>query len=588
MNKLLKVLLAVLMVLTMTGCTGKPDDPTPGQKTAITNEEFDALMLSWFKEDIGSDYMSLHFAVEDPSVYGIATPEVTLGSALSDDEDTTDQDRLPLLNSLDTSELGEDQLITYKTLVKSYETMVAFADLEEDYGFAFTPNSGINNNLTTYFTEFDIRKPQEAVDLIALVKDSKRYVEECIDYTKEQFEKGIAQPDSVINDVLDQCKRFIEKREDNEVITVYSDRLDELGYENAAELKSQMQDAVLNYLIPAYEEIIEMYEGIKGTKVSKGAMSNYGEGGKAYYEALFAYKSSSSLSVSEWKTLLRKAIREEYNNLLRIYSNNADDYANWSDDTDSYGLTDAYEIFTALQSKITQDFPAPATTSYVIDFLDPSVASENVAAYYLVCPIDNIHNNVVKANPAYGVNNPNEFVATLSHEGFPGHLYQNTFYYFGEHPNKEIRYNTSFIGWSEGWAMYVEDYCYGYFAKNTNYAKLSRCDNALNYYLEAYLDILVNYEGYTVSKLASEMENLGFNGSAARNIYSTLIGDPALFVPYSCGLYQMRQYNELAKSELGDAYNSIEYHTLLLNMGETHFDVMSELVNKWIEDQKTN
>ena len=47
--------------------------------------------------------------------------------------------------------------------------MQTYLDSEYDYGFVFTPNRGVNNNLITNFTEFELRSEQDARDLITLV-----------------------------------------------------------------------------------------------------------------------------------------------------------------------------------------------------------------------------------------------------------------------------------------------------------------------------------------------------------------------------------------------------------------------------------
>ena len=62
---------------------------------------------------------------------------------------------------------------------------------------------------------------------------------------------------------------------------------------------------------------------------------------------------------------------------------------------------------------------------YRVNYLDASVASDLVSAYYVVPPIDSPSKNVIKVNP----NNTDlvSLFSTLAHEGFPGHLYQNNY-----------------------------------------------------------------------------------------------------------------------------------------------------------------
>ena len=346
-----------------------------------------------------------------------------------------------------------------------------------------------------------------------------------------------------------------------------------------------MRDAVLNYLIPAYEDILTMYDEIRGSGKAKGPIANYGEEGKSFYELLFRSKSSSSTSVSEWEKTLKKAIEDLIDEEIAFVRKNYTTYLQWIDGDYSYGLSDAYEIFTALKQKLVADFPMYPEVDYTISYLDPSVTSENVAAYYLIAPYDNMNFNVVKANPAFSDNDANGYVVTLAHEGYPGHLYQNT-YYFTTHPDSEIRYVTDFIGYTEGWAMYAEQYAMKYFAPTEKLAYLDSLDNQMSYYMEAYLDILINYEGYDVSQIADALDDMGFNGDAAGAVYDTLLGDPAVFVSYALGLYQMLDLQKTAQDKLGKKYNAVEFNKVLLDTGATTFEILGEQVDKYISEHK--
>lgn len=583
-KKMILIMLILAMILPLAACKEKEK---PIEKKEISSEDFNKIMLEWFTEDMADDYLTLHFGIEDPSRYGIERPEVTLGEVEVDNEELLSElkERLDTLLAMDVSKLSNDEQLNYKTVLLYYQNMKDQAELKEEYSFLFTPNSGVNNNLITNYTEFVLRSEQDAKDLIELVKDSKRFMDDCLAYTGKQYEKGFVQSEETIDSVIEQVERFISKREDNEVITAFNDHLEELNLDNEETYKQQMKEAVLNYLIPAYEEIIAFYEQNRGSGKDKGGLANYGSDAKRYYELLFRDKSSSAMSVSEWEEILKKAIKTKYSELVKTAQSDEDAYTIWAYDEYDYGMRDAYEILTALKGRMPQDFPAIPEVDYSIDLLDPSVTSDNVAAYYLTSPIDNLNNNVMKANPNYALNDPNDYVVTLAHEGYPGHLYQHT-YFFENHKNSEIRYTVDFIGYTEGWAMYVEQYAYDYFSDNEILARLSRIENELNYYLDAYADILVNYEGYDVAKLRDGLNRLSIymnlDLESAQGLYDLVVGDPCILTPYALGMYQMNELHDQAKSELGGKFNNIEFNKVLLDSGCTSFDILKEEVQKYL------
>ena len=586
MKKLLTILLAVLMCFTLIACKKDSGEDPNNQSSTFDLEnmndiqtdvqkEFDALQKRWFKEDLESDYLNTHFSVEDPSAYGLKDLEVTLGEVESDEDDTTYSDRLAALAKYNVADLTPDQQIMYKCMLFYFQLMVDAEGIEEDYTFCFTPNSGLNNNLITNFTEFDIRNEQDARDLITLVQDSGRYIDECIQYTKDQAEKGIAQTDSVIDSIIEQCERFISKVDDNEVITVYNSRIDDMNLADGEQLKKEMATAVKNVLIPGYKRIISMYKGLYGKNTTNGRLAEYGEDGKKTYELIFRNKVSTSKSVGEMISEMQDVFDDVIKEIIGIRIGAL---------TDDYGYTELEDILGHLQEEMVKDFPAPETLEYKVNYLDPSVVSDNVSAYYLLAPIDNIHNNVIKVNPTFVEQDINGLCITLAHEGFPGHLYQHT-YYFGNHPNNEYRYGMTFLGYAEGWAMYVESNAYNYFLTSSKEVRYMQLNDMFSYYLYGLIDMQMHYNNWSKNKISRFLSNYlaeEYAEEYAEAIYDTNIGDPGMFLPYSVGMYQMITLYETAKEALGEEFDMIEYNKVILDTGEAPFDVVKERVDAYI------
>lgn len=73
-----------------------------------------------------------------------------------------------------------------------------------------------------------------------------------------------------------------------------------------------------------------------------------------------------------------------------------------------------------------KDFPALDTTDYEIRYVHESMEDFLSPAFYLTPPLDTGRPNVIYINRA-GSRSNLELFTTLSHEGFPGHLYQTVF-----------------------------------------------------------------------------------------------------------------------------------------------------------------
>ncbi len=586
MKKILQLLLVILMVLSLFGCK-KPEvvveeDPL--------DETFQQIIDEWFIEDMSEDYLSLHFGLVNPEKFGITDVEVTLGEIEIEDDYDGYLERLEVLNNYDISNLNRTQLITYKALISYYNKMQSYLDSEYDYGFVFTPNRGVNNNLITNFTEFELRSEQDAKDLITLVLDAERYIDLCIDYTREQAEEGIVQKDAVIDKIIDSCERFISRVEDNEVIKAYNASIEKLELANEEELKQQLSDAVINTLIPAYQKIIDFYQGLYGKCTNPDGLFYY-EGGTAYYEVIFlGGVSSTDRTVDKWAATMRSAIKNVIKKITAVSNKMSyNDYNKWSSGANHYGYKDPYEMIEFVKGQMKDDFPAIPDVEYSVNYLDPTVTSDNIAAYYLIAAYDNLSNNVIKVNETYSKDSPDDMAITLVHEAYPGHLYQHT-YYFTHHPSQKIRYNVGFIGYSEGWAMYSEEYGYRYYEKSKDIAELEILYLRFNYYLQAYCDMLINYYGYQVDDVANYLTEFfgeSYAYSLAENIYDTLIGDPSMFTPYAFGYYQMTSLYDKAQKALDKDFNVKEFNTLILDTGDVDFDTLTWIVDEYIASKTT-
>ena len=587
MKKLLIVLLTVLMLLPTSACKKKPsgggDEPSNNNYNNIETDiqkEFDALQKSWFVEDMKSDYTSMRFGVEDPAAMGITGVEVSLGHIEDPEKLDMYKQRLEAIKKFKASDLTPDQQNMLKCMEDYFDLMIDNYSIEEDYTFLFTPNSGLNNNLTTIFTEIDIRNEQDIKDVITLLNDSGRYLQEAIDYTKKQAEKGIVQPDSVIDSVIENCEKFVANVDNNEVIKIVTAKIDKLNIAGAAEYKNQVAEAVKTVLIPGFQSVIDMYRALKGKATKSGKLCEYGEEGDATYEILVRFKTSTNQSINDLIEFVDDMI---FDCLDGIY-----DVMNEVEITEGYGYSEPKEIIEYIKTKMKDDFPAFEDLPYEVDFLDPSVTSPNVSAYYLISPVDNPKRNCIKVNPSFSDRDPDGMCITLAHEGYPGHLYQNT-YYLINHPDNEYRYTMDYLGYGEGWAEYCETLAYGYFLKNQKEIKYLQLNNIFSYCLYALADLEMHYNGWGVKEITDYLSQFFYPDSAqsyAEAIYEANIGDPGMFLPYAVGLSKMWSLYQNAQKEMGRKFNIKEYNRVILDAGACTFEMLEEKVKEYINNNK--
>jgi len=194
-------------------------------------------------------------------------------------------------------------------------------------------------------------------------------------------------------------------------------------------------------------------------------------------------------------------------------------------------------------------------------------------AFYISPPIDNFNSNTIFINNYNSITNT-ELYTTLAHEGYPGHLYQTTYFYSTNPPL--IRHLMEFGGYTEGWATYAELFSYRYlFDKNIASYMASSASYSLGAYCVA--DIGIHYHGWNLAETTSYLTSLGFTDTAAiEEIYNILISEPANYLKYYVGYLEIQELKNYMKHLYKDNYSDYDFHKLMLDVGPAPFEIIKD------------
>ena len=194
-KKSLKGALAVMLcaVMAFSVCACNFDSDTEPTKTDA-QIQFDKYCDDLFSEELEDDALTAHFDISNPSDYGLKYDEedYTLGHV--SDEDTKESfDELKKaktdLEEFDRSGLTSSQKQTYDTLESYFEIQLSYEGTTELQSI-FAPQSGVVANLFTTLSEFTFYEKDDTDLYLAVLKDTKRYMDECIEFTRKQAEDG--------------------------------------------------------------------------------------------------------------------------------------------------------------------------------------------------------------------------------------------------------------------------------------------------------------------------------------------------------------------------------------------------------------
>ena len=562
-------------------CFGAAQYVSPVYADEAGNAEFDKFLEEMFVEEMESDFMTMHFTIADYRSAGIEKPERIIGHANMEDyadEVEYSEELLKKLESFDYDSLSVTQQHDYDTLKFDLENNIALNKYPL-FDFCFTPTEGLINNLLTNFTEYVFREKEDIDDYLEVLASVPAFINGALDITKTQAAAGNFMTDGALDDTLDQIDSFCEKTEDNQLIIIFEENIDAfegLTDTEREDYKKRNREIVLNQYIPCYEEAGRVLDSLRGSRKVSGGLCEM-DGGREYYAAKARMKSSSEYSVQEMLDMCTEFLNETMEEYIAIYMSNPSVF----DSDETVDMSTPEEILTYLQNHL-QNYPEGPEVTYSAKYLDPSVANDGIVAYYLEPPLDDIKDNVIKIN-GDAVGDVNELYVTLSHEGFPGHLYQIT-WYLNTNPAR-IRSTANMIGYTEGWAMYSEMRAMEFSGLSDDAARMTALDTALNYVLDCAVDLGVNGLGWDKEDVAKYLDDLNLNSSIAQALIDFVLSDPGVLLPYGFGLVQFEDMYKQAREALGDKFDIREFHEILLTYGSRPFEEVRKDVNAWIESK---
>lgn len=569
----------------------KEEDYTAEQK------RFEEFLHDEYVDSVTSDTLTYNYEIKDGDALGIPEPEVSLGDDDMSDEGIRKQkaefdETYEKLSSFDREDLTENQQLTYD-IIKQYMENQEQGYLNIYLSEPFSPMKGLQANISTYFTDYrfdDKGDVERYIEVLGMVKD---YFDDYLEFEKVKSEKGYFMSDDVCDAVIEQCEDFISDKDNHFMIQTFNDSIESLSFLTEEEIRNfeaQNKKAVADSLIPAFQDVIDVLSSLNGTGKNDGGLCNY-EGGKDYYTYLLQNAAGTDKTPDEVAEMLDDNLSQLLTDMTSMVIKDYDSYeylySNYDDLFSEYDDAEPTEIIDRLMETATDHYPDMREISYTAKKLDKSLEEiqENVLAYYMSPAIDDQDNNLIRVNGKH----TDGMWTTLAHEGYPGHMLQNA-YYMSTDP-EPIRTVLNFLGYKEGWAMYacydaLSYYTFEGASNSENVAKLYQINDEINYLVCGRIDIGINYEGWSLQDAKDYLVGKGLSGDAADGLYTTLVGDPAVYQSYSTGYYELKEIRDYAEEELGSKFDLKEFNTVVLETGPCQFNILKQQVDKYINTKK--
>lgn len=559
---------------------------------------FPSFLVEIFQEYAVSDSLSLHYTVQNPELLQIKVPEVTLGHFGKDTLLTgnrTATDYLERLHEFSRDTLSPSEQLLYDLLEYTF-TNSRFPEEAVLYDSPLGPTTGLQTQLPVLLAEYRFSTMEDVENYFLLLQDLPNYFEELCEFERLRSAAGTQACNEVLERILLQCNSFVEDPGNNFLIESFKDRLASLPGLTAPQIASlcmKNQHLVLTKVIPAYELLSETLTGLLDSSVSPKGLCAL-PAGTAYYEYLVRNTTGSDRNIEELEAMLTQALTDNMLTMITLYNEKElqeelklyleqglclQEQADAVTDTlsspspsDLIGYSTG--LLSSLRDRITADFPDPAMVSCDVRSVHPSLEDFISPALFLVPPLDAYTENIIYINRAKC--SGESLFSTLAHEGYPGHLYQNT--YFAATNPHPVRMLLNFTGYDEGWGTYAELYSYQYADCSEQLRQFLTAEQIAGLCLYSLSDIRIHYHGASLDSIRALFEKYGISGESAEEIYYIQLAEPAVYLPYSVGYLELCSLREQYFKLAGDQASLLPFHTFLLETGPAPFSILRTLL----------
>lgn len=556
------------------------------------DSQFRSFTREVFQKEVSGSMLTLHYSLADPEKKNIARPAPTLGTVSYDNTASIHQcqEYLKKLLSFSYSDLSRENRLTSDMLLLYFHT--SEASLQNGFPEEIlSPSLGIQAQLPVLLAEYAFYKEQDISDYLNILVSIEPYFESVLQYEQERAHQGYFMSDTTLDRILEQCREFVKDPENNYMLDVFSQKLKEYGKftdSEQNELMKRHKEILLNKVIPAYEKLIIGLNALRGSGKNPMGLTYYKKGQK-HYKYLLQAETGCYDSVKKIQQRLYEQLADDTARIQMMLKEQPSllQKMNVETDLDTFQPTKALQI---LQKKSEKDFPAlPETVSPDIRYVHKSMEAYSSPAFYLTPPLDTGSPNVIYINPSSQTSNL-ELFTTLSHEGFPGHLYQTV--YFGSCDPDDIRYLITSSGYVEGWATYVESYGYRYAADYlddpaaSDLTALAWMNRSINLCIYSLMDIGIHYHGWTPDAAASFLKNFGITDtSVVQEIYQYIVETPGNYLKYYLGYLNFLDLRQKWQDTLGEHFDLKKFHQKILETGPVSFPILQKYMDQELSEK---
>ena len=459
-----------------------------------------------------------------------------------------------------------------------------------------TQQTGPHIDLPQLVTYHPFKTLQDYANYVSRLTQFRRVFDQTITNLKTGIEKKIVQPRSVVLKIIPQLEAQITPTPDKSELHKPVEKLpSEISGEGAQRIAADVDEAILNYVVPAYTKLLNFFkeEYLPKSRTHPGVWSL--PNGRAMYAYGIRLHTTTKLTPGQIhrlgkQELLRigkdigtimkkvqfKGTLQQYNDSLREDKSNF--YA-----TGQELLNGFKEILRQMDMRLSEFFGRLPEAKYDFREIEEWRADAAPAAYYYAPPEDRSRPGYFYVNTYKPETRPKYMMEALAyHEAVPGHHLQIAIQQELTSLPK-FRRHGGYTAFVEGWALYAELLSKQMGFYNELLADYGRLTAEAWRASRLVVDTGIHSLKWTREQAIKFMKNN--TASSEQDIASEVdryIAWPGQALAYKIGELKIRELRAKAETRLRRRFDIRKFHDELLNDGALPLDTLQGKMGRWM------
>ncbi|WP_417659135.1 DUF885 domain-containing protein [Pseudidiomarina sp.] len=615
-----RIALAVSLVLMTTACSEAPKQqdataPVAESQTATTDQAVSQAEIQAESEKANKLFEDIFMenVMRSPmyqSYLGIKQDQDKwddISEQRAEEDLALQKEQLARVMEIDEAKLDDQTKVSWLLMKQNLEQEIA--DFKwRHYNYPVNQMFGMHSSVASLLiNQHRISEVADAEAYVARLNGLPKLFEQLGENLKIRAEKGIIAPKFVYPYVISDSQNIIsgapfEDGEPSVFLEDFTKKVDNLDIDenqyNA--LMSAAEEALVESVKPAYENLISTVEDIAAQADTKDGAWKFPDG-EAFYNNALQRTTTTDLTAEEiheiglsevarihdeMRVIMEKVGFEGTLQEFFVHMRNNKDfiYPDTAEGRQRY-LDEATALIDTMRERLDELFITKPKADMIVKAVEPFREKSAGKAFYQQPSMDGTRPGVYYANLYDMASMPTYQMEALAyHEGIPGHHMQIAIQQELE-GIPSFRKFGRFTAYSEGWGLYTELLPKEIGFYEDPYSDFGRLAMELWRAVRLVVDTGIHAKKWTREEgIDFYVTNTPNAEADAKKMVERHIVMPSQATAYKIGMLKILELREKAKTQLGDAFDIREFHDAVLANGPVPLNILEQFIDEYISE----